>query len=240
MEHKGEWDMIITIVGAGGKTTVSGRLGSQLAQQGRSVLFTTTTHIRRPSDIPVFTGEAKNIQLLAPYMAAAKEEDEDGKLKGFAPEDIDVLDQKHLFDIIIVEGDGSKGLPVKAPAEWEPMFPISTKLAIGLIGLDCLGKPVTEEFVHRPGLFCTVTGAKARELITCAHLLALIQSPMGLFRHAPPQAEKVIFLNKADLIGNREQLSGQMKEAGIPVFLTSRDTDWPDDFIAGFIPNQKA
>jgi len=233
--------MIITVVGAGGKTTVSITLGRKLAQRGFSVLFTTTTHIRRPADMPVYIGMAQEIKPHKGLMAAAREETEEKKLKGFASEELDALELKQVFENIIVEGDGAKERPVKAPADWEPVYPLLTALTIGVIGLDCLGKPAKEEFVHRPELFCQVTGARAGEPVTCAHLLALIQSPQGLFRHAPPNARKVVFLNKEDQIsGNKEQVEELIKQSVIPVLITGRDTNWPNAFISKYIPDGRA
>lgn len=232
--------MIITVVGAGGKTTICTRLGWEFSRLGFTVLFTTTTHIRRPGGMPVFIGNARDIALQSPFMAASADTG-DGKLKGFDPADIDAIESRQVFDIILVEGDGAKERPVKAPAEWEPVYPAKTMLTIGVIGLDCLGKPITEKFVHRPGLFCAVTGANPGDPITYNHLLALIQNPLGLFRHAPADAKQIVFLNKRDLIaGNGEQVSQLMRQTDIPVFLTGRDSGWPDKFISGYMPGWKA
>lgn len=229
--------MIITVVGSGGKTTVCIRLGWELSRRDYSALFTTTTHIRRPEGIPVYTGPAHDLSPLAPLTAAALMETDGGKLKGYSPEDIDAIDIQKKFDMILVEGDGSKERPVKAPAEWEPVYPGRTTLTIGVIGLDCLNKPITEEFVHRPEIFCQITGANPGDPITCTHLLALIQSPLGLFRHAPEQVRKTVFLNKKDQTGgNGEQVAELIRRADIPVLLTGRDSNWPDEFISGYIP----
>ncbi len=228
--------MIVTVVGAGGKTTVCLTLARELARRGFSALFTTTTHIRRPEGMPVFTGRAQDIKAQSGCIAAAREEAAEGKLKGFDPADIDELEANRIFDMIVVEGDGAKERPVKAPAEWEPVFPGKTSLAIGVIGLDCLGKPVEEKFVHRPELFCQITGAVPGEPVTCGHLLSLIQSPLGLFRHAPAGARRVVFLNKEDQMGkNRERIAELMKQSAIPVWITGLSTNWPDALISEYI-----
>ena len=232
--------MIVTVVGAGGKTTVCLRLGAELAAIGFKVLYATTTHILLQKELPVFIGDPRDIVPQGNFMSAARDKAEGDKLKGFTGPDIDLIAQKQIFDVVIVEGDGAKGRPVKAPAEWEPVYPQNTKTVIGVIGLDCIGKPITDEYVHRSELFCKVTGSTFGEKITCEYLRQLIQSPQGLFRHAPEAAQKIVFLNKADLLGkNKEQALSLLRSADFPVLLTSQENDWPNDFIQKFILGTK-
>ena len=73
--------------------------------------------------------------------------------------------RKRLFDFILVEADGAKRKPIKAPADYEPVIPSSTTLVIGVIGLDALGKAIDEETIHRCELFCSLTGKKAGNTI---------------------------------------------------------------------------
>lgn len=232
--------MIITIVGAGGKTTISIRLGTELAQIGCRALFTTTTHIRRPENCPVFIGNPEELTPRDRFMAAGRQEIESGKLKGFTGPEIDVIEHKKIFDYIIVEGDGAKSRPVKAPAEWEPVYPGLTRLVLGVIGLDCIGKPITEENVHRSALFLQLTGARPGDKITIEHVHKLIHHPEGLFRHAPQGVLKVILFNKADLKGHsKEEITLLQRKTDFPVLPVSRDFEWTDDFIQRFITGTK-
>lgn len=227
--------MIAAVVGAGGKTTVCLALGHALGRQGRLALFTTTTHIYRPQGIPVLIGNAAGVAPMGPLTAAAQAVTAEGKLRGFLPEEIDRIDRESLFDCILTECDGAGGLPVKAPSESEPAFPSQTALAAGVIGLDCLGKPVCAQWVHRPRLFCNVTGARPGDAITCEHLLALIQSPQGLFRGAPEKAGKIVLLNKAELPGVREKASALVRQASLPVCFTGLQEEWTGAFISVYL-----
>jgi probable selenium-dependent hydroxylase accessory protein YqeC len=130
------------------------------------------------------------------------------KLKGIHPAWVTLL--KDHWDVVLVEADGSKHLPVKAPAEHEPVIPSHANIVLGCIGLDCLGKPLEERFVHRPSLFSLVTGCRAGEPIMVQHLINLILHPEGLFKASPERAQRIVVLNKADLL--REEILWELEE----------------------------
>ena len=50
---------IISVVGAGGKSTLIRTLAERLSRRGRRVLVTTTTHIWKPEDGTYAEGEAE-------------------------------------------------------------------------------------------------------------------------------------------------------------------------------------
>ncbi len=228
--------MIVSVVGAGGKTTACKALGEALARRGQTVLLTTTTHIFPPPGVPLTVGGIHFVAPAAKLTAAGKETAKDGKLKGFSGEEIDSLSKTGMFDVLLVEADGAKGLPLKAPETWEPVYPFNTRLTIGVIGLDGLGKPLSDKTVHRCERFSKVTGAKAGDQISWDHLLALAVHADGLFRAAPPNAVKIILLNKADVLKNpRLETRAFIEKAGMPVFLASRDLSWADEFIQTYI-----
>lgn len=229
--------MIIAVVGAGGKTTLSNHIGKSLASMSRHVLFTTTTKILPPEDSPLYIGPAESIHSSALFLTAAKSILDNGKLEGYMPDEITVIDNLKLFDHIIVEADGSARKPIKAPNETEPVYPASVSLIIGVVGADSLGKPVSDGIVHRPKLFCQITGAHFGEPISARHITALIRHSDGLFRHARAGIPKVVFLNKCDTLDDstRTQAMEIIRQAPCPVLLTARDKEWFGDFYSHFI-----
>jgi probable selenium-dependent hydroxylase accessory protein YqeC len=122
----------------------------------------------------------------------------EGKLRGIDPDLLEAL--APAFDWLLVEADGSRRLPVKAPGSAEPVMPSGADLVLGCVGLDCLGMPIADETVHRYGLFARLVGAVPGEVISAAHLAALATAQDGLFKAAPPSARRVVALNKADLL----------------------------------------
>jgi probable selenium-dependent hydroxylase accessory protein YqeC len=200
---------VIVLVGAGGKTSALFDLGEALP----GALMTTTTHVYDPRLEP---GRGFDQVLLEPSLAgpagreswdpgplqgrrillAAEAEPGTGKLKGVHPSRIAEL--RRLRPFVIVEADGAKRRPVKAPAAHEPVVPPGADVVLGCVGLDCLGRPMDEAAVHRPERFGPVTGCAPGAPILPWHLANLARSPQGLFKGAPAGARRVLLLNQAD------------------------------------------
>jgi len=205
---------LISVVGAGGKTSTMFRLAREFKSFRKKVLVTTTTNIafletsqadrlvidnsKDISSLPRV--EPGTIICLGSSMVGDQE-----KLKGVEREFVDEIYQKHLFDYIVVEADGSKRRPIKAPAHYEPVIPRETTRVIGVIGLDALGKAITEDFVHRPTLFCSITGKKMGDTIDRKCLIHLILSQDGLFKDVPQGCRKYVVFNKADYADRQEE-----------------------------------
>ncbi len=200
---------LICLVGGGGKTTTMFALAQALKFLGKRVLVTTTTNIIRPGreecdrvivdnlseknffgDIPSGT-----ITVLG---ATAVKVGNETKLTGVDKSFLAQLSQEGLFDCLLVEADGSKRKPIKAPAHYEPIVPDNATRVIGVVGLDALGNPITEEHVHRVELFCQVVKRLPGELLDAEAVVELIVSPQGLFKGVPEGCKRYVLLNKAE------------------------------------------
>ncbi len=149
---------ITTIIGSGGKTTLLRTLGTQLRAQGFRVLLCTTTKIYPFSDIPCITEgtEETLAKALAQHglVCTGTPIPELGKLT--TPElPFDILAK--LADFVLVEGDGSAGLPLKAHLSHEPVIPPGTNQVICVVGLSGLNGEV-QNVVHRPERFAVLSG----------------------------------------------------------------------------------
>ena len=213
---------VVAFVGAGGKTTAMFRLARELEGRGRTVLVTTTTHLFDPRRDPegtvgrvVFRPEMElpctsdaGLETepgITPLLS--READEPGKVKGIHPSWVPAL--RRSWDFVLVEADGSRRLPLKAPGDYEPVLPPGADLVVGVVGLDALGRPMDGRTVHRPERFAVVTGCEPGSPIAWAHLLALVRHREGLFKGA--RAARALLLNKVDaapFLPSRDQLAG--------------------------------
>ncbi len=200
--------MTLSVVGAGGKTSLIFALATELAAQGHRVLVTTTTaifhpnHGNQPYDQLVI-GDIKKVCRSIPKaghitVAGQSHDPKTKKLKGYSPDKIAKLQEGHSFDTILIEADGAKMLPVKAPADHEPVIPGWTNMVIGCIGLDCLGKPMDGQTVHRPKILSAITKLSPGDTIQADHLVSLVAASQGLFKNTQKNMQKIVFLNKAD------------------------------------------
>jgi probable selenium-dependent hydroxylase accessory protein YqeC len=134
---------VISLVGAGGKTTLMFRLAKELLLEGRKVITTTTTKILEPTSeetpcLFVDPDEDKVKTFVQTHLeqdhhiTVASERLGFGKLRGVSPSVIGDLWDLHLIDFLLIEADGAAGRSVKAPREQEPVISPDTTLVVAI------------------------------------------------------------------------------------------------------------
>lgn len=201
---------VISLVGAGGKTSLMFRLARELSRQGDAVLSTTTTKIYTPSreqsSVVMISESASDLVVEAgkilrqkPHISAGSRRIAfQNKLKGFTTETIDQIWQSGVFRWIVVEADGAAGKSLKAPAEHEPVIPQCTRWVIGIVGLNAVGKPLTEKWAFRPQLVSKITGLAQGASITEAAIAEVLTNANGIMKGFPAQAKRYAFLNQVE------------------------------------------
>lgn len=119
-----------------------------------------------------------------------------GKAQGFTPDTIDVLAQRPECDVILIEADGSRGMPLKAPDEHEPCIPKSSCCVIAVMGGHILGTKVGAENVHRWSQFAEITGLTPDATLQLSDLVALVRHPQGAFKNVPQGCRRIWFINR--------------------------------------------
>ncbi len=205
--------MVICLTGGGGKTITMFSLADELAARGKRVIVTTSTHIFYPEDREVVL--ADRAETVKDYLKDRKEWYSGhtgqvlvtgqtalhGKLKGMDLQEMEEL--SGLSDVLLVEADGAKRLPLKIPREGEPVLFKGTHGVIGCAGLDAIGSP-WEETCFRWELAESVFGWKTeKELIMPVQAARILLSGQGT-RKGAESMEYRILLNKAD---NENRLS---------------------------------
>ena len=168
----------IALIGSGGKSTLLFRLGSELAGDGRQTLLTTTTKIwARQMDQAPFTVTSASESLLArelpaalrgygQVLALAGPAPDAAKMQGLSPDTVCRLAALAAVQAVVIEADGSRERPLKAPAEHEPVIPPCATHVVSVVGLTALGKPLHADWVHRPERVAQLTGLRPGDLIT--------------------------------------------------------------------------
>jgi probable selenium-dependent hydroxylase accessory protein YqeC len=171
--------VIITFIGSGGKSSLIELLAKKLTHNKRKTLVTTTTKMFPLPKIPGVT-------------QAGIFNSESGKLESLPLPELERITGG--YDLVLVEGDGAKKLPLKGWADYEPVVPEFTTATAGVIPVWPLGQKADETIIHRLPLFCALAGLKPGEIIGPAHLAAVIEH--GLFTKA--KGRKLLFFNQIE------------------------------------------
>jgi len=204
---------VVSIVGAGGKTSLMFRIARELIEAGESVLTTTTTkiemptkdqspHVIRTASLEEILRKAKALLKNSLHISAVSKHDYfKMKLIGFKPEFIDDIWETALFNWILVEADGASRRPLKAPSSHEPVIPKSTRWLIAVAGVDSVGKHLDERWVFRPEIYADITGLSLGEFVTASSIADAIVHEKGIMKRCPDEAMRFVFINKADIPG---------------------------------------
>jgi probable selenium-dependent hydroxylase accessory protein YqeC len=218
---------LVALVGGGGKTTALFALGRQL---GGSVILTTTTKMGRdrdgghrtlfaPSDEELRSALATNSCVLAWH------EDAVHKAVGVTPETADHwLD---LADHVVVEADGSRRKPFKAPLGYEPVVPSATTVLVACVGASALGAPI-ETQCQRPERVADIAGCAVTDLLTPTRLAAVLMSDEGSRKGLPDGARFAVLINQVT-VAHADYLAEL--EAALPALV-------PIVAVAPFLPGE--
>jgi molybdenum cofactor cytidylyltransferase len=189
---------LIAFVGGGGKSTLTLRLGETIDHTGRRVVITTTTKMgagqvpawATPCRTPEEVGAALDRGAAAFLYASI----EDEKVIGVTP---DVVDTVHATSraTVVVEADGARRRPFKAPGPAEPVIPRRTTLVVVVVGMDALGGRI-EDVCHRPERVRALTGREFDDALRPEDVATVAGHPDGGRKNAPAGARVVLALTK--------------------------------------------
>ena len=230
---------IITIIGAGGKTSLMFS-ASSLLRNDYKVLVTTTTHIYIPDNnlydkiimLTHFENENYNnilqnnkngVYVIGSHIV------NNSKIKGLT---FDMLDKiTPYFDVVIIEGDGSKEKSLKGWNDSEPVIYPKTTKTIGIVDISSIGIDINEENIHRVDKFLEIINDYSNNKVNIEHLEKLILNEKGLFKFS--KGEKILFINKVEDINKRKNALNIIKD------IKNENQSYIDKFIYGSIFNNE-
>lgn len=199
---------VVALVGAGGKTTSLFCLANELVEQGQRVITTTTTRIaqdelphapqhirldrstRLPETFPDQLEEYRHMFIFSSVEGV-------DKVRGVPPAWLD----RHLasaphWDVLLVEADGSRRLPLKAPYPHEPAIPTSATVAVPMAGMDALGQPLDEQHIYGAEIIHEQTGHVLGDPVSSQLVADVLSHPQLGLKNIPPRARIAPLLNK--------------------------------------------
>lgn len=138
--------MIRAVVGAGGKTSYIKKCAKACVKQGQKVFVTTSTHMFIEDDTLLTDDPEQILQELEKkgyVMAGIPQGEKIGPLSKKTYEKV----CKHA-DMVLIEADGSKHMPIKFPNAQEPVIYENVDEIVIICGLQALHQPLVQS-AHR-------------------------------------------------------------------------------------------
>lgn len=195
---------VIAVAGAGGKTSLIKALVLALAQDGKRVLATTTTKVAANEFQDGWRSGTVLEDEGAPFFLYRQVSDDGAKWIGLAPEAIDEIAKSGKFDVILVEADGSRRCPLKAPAAHEPVIPSSADCLILVAGLSGFFRPFGEDTVFRSDLWGAIAGTSPNDPVRPDDWWRVAIDLRGYGRILNPGRRNLMFLNQDDAPGAKD------------------------------------
>lgn len=206
---------VISVTGAGGKTTLIRTLAEEYREKKIPVIVTTTTHMLAEESPwfllePSIDGAVRILE--SEGMVWIGLPAENGKMKAL-PQPF--LGRMLAFGYpVLIEADGAKRLPLKVPARHEPVIIPETTHVLSVYGLDAVGRPL-QEVCFRKDIAAEILDIKMDTAIKAEHIAKLAFDSRGGKKGVLQDMEYRVILNKADDI-RKEQTAcsiGRLAEA---------------------------
>jgi molybdenum cofactor cytidylyltransferase len=207
----------LALVGSGGKTTALFQLARELLPP---VLVTTSTHlgewqlafadrhwiVTRPEDVARFAGQIEGVTLFTGPPSG------DQRVMGLDADSLAAVDDlaNMLGFPVLVEADGSRQRPLKAPGDDEPVIPSWVNQVVVTAGLLGLNQPLNASAVHRTERFAEISGLRVGEPVSEDALARALLHPQGGLKAIPERASRTLLLNQA---GSEELIIAGMRIA---------------------------
>jgi molybdenum cofactor cytidylyltransferase len=197
---------LIAFVGGGGKTSLLFALGAALP--GRRILTTTTRIFAAQMKLaPALIFATGNTEQTRKEIGNALDQQgiclivgevEGEKAVGVSPELPGEWLARTDVDFVLVEADGSRMRPIKAPAAHEPVIPSGTTLVVPVVGIDALDGRFSQ-VTHRPELAeALLQYSVSGDQLSVLDVARLLTHPQGGLKEVPANARVIVFINKVE------------------------------------------
>jgi|AntDeeMinimDraft_4_1070355.scaffolds.fasta_scaffold00083_57 probable selenium-dependent hydroxylase accessory protein YqeC len=190
---------LVCVVGAGGKKTTLYALANRLER----AIVTATVRI------PIFDSQVSDVVVTGDPITAARETDEwplglvpererEDRYLGYDAETVDALADADVGAPILVKADGARTRLLKAPAEHEPQIPAEADTVLPIASIRAVGKPLTDEYVHRPERVAGITDLSVGDEIRPRNVADVLTSESGALKGVPESATVIAVVNMVD------------------------------------------
>jgi probable selenium-dependent hydroxylase accessory protein YqeC len=196
----------VSIMGAGGKSTLMNRLADELIVLGRTVVLSSTTNYHRPQflqseqilltrDAPDWPEKLRALARRWNRLLVLQRDLGDAMVKGIDVAAVRKIHARVPEAIVIVKTDGARKRWFKAPNPSEPVIPPWTQVCITVVNGEIVGQLLTEALVHRPERVAELTGIHLGDPITPQAVGTVLTHPDTYARKIPTGARRAVYIS---------------------------------------------
>jgi probable selenium-dependent hydroxylase accessory protein YqeC len=227
---------VATFVGAGGKSSGMRAVATMLSRRGLRARIITTTRIgveefsqfpvalvRRQADILDSLASEQPVQVISTGILGNE------KHQGVEPA---VIERMRLPPdlVLLVEGDGSRRMPMKAPLPHEPVIPGNSDIVFAFMGASAFDLSVDSRSCYNPeGVLALVGREKA--VFDAATLALLAGDPQGCRKGVRRGMAFHLVVNQGDLEDKRPTANDLLADARRTHGISSTLLSWHEERI---------
>jgi probable selenium-dependent hydroxylase accessory protein YqeC len=196
----------VSIMGAGGKSTLMNRLADELNVLGRTVVLSSTTNYHRPKtlqaeqilltrDTPDWPDRLGTLVRRWNRLLVLHHDMGNDMVKGIDVAAIRKIHERIPDAIVIVKTDGARKRWFKAPNQSEPVIPPWSQLCITVVNCEILGQPLADALVHRPERVAELSGLSLGHPITPQVVSIVLTHPQTYAAKIPASAQRVVYIS---------------------------------------------
>jgi probable selenium-dependent hydroxylase accessory protein YqeC len=196
----------VSIMGAGGKSTLMNRLADELIVLGRTVVLSSTTNYHRPKTLqsdqilltratPDWPDKLEALARRWNRLLVLHHDLGEAMVKGIDVAAVRTIHERIPDAIVIVKTDGARKRWFKAPNQSEPVIPPWSQLSITVVNCGILGQPLTDALVHRPERVAELTGLHLGDAITPQAVGIVLTHPDTYASKIPSGARRAIYIS---------------------------------------------
>jgi probable selenium-dependent hydroxylase accessory protein YqeC len=196
----------VSIMGAGGKSTLMNRLADELIVRGCTVVLSSTTNYHRPQslqaeqilltrDVPDWPEKLRTLARRWNRLLVLQRDLGDAMVKGIDVAAVRTIHNQLPDAVVIVKTDGARKRWFKAPNASEPVIPPWSQLCITVVNREILGQSLVDSRVHRPERVAELTGLNLGDPITPQAVGTVLTHPDAYAPKIPAGARRVAYIS---------------------------------------------
>ncbi|WP_458205091.1 selenium cofactor biosynthesis protein YqeC [Haladaptatus sp. NG-SE-30] len=219
---------LLCVVGAGGKKSTLYALANRIDRAAVTATVRIPIFDDQVAEVFVTDSPTDALETATDWpVGLVPEQERPDRYRGYDPKTVVSLTDADV-DAILVKADGARTRLLKAPNEREPQIPPTVDVVVPIASARVVGKPLTEEYVHRPDRVAAITDRQEGEKLRPSDVATVLASEHAGLKDVPEGATVIPLVNMVDderlEKTGREIAEAVLAEADVPRVVLTRMT----------------